>query len=194
MKTKCLVLLLLFLLGPAWAAPILDGGFESGAFGSGWTDLDGNASFGSTPHTGAQALGFPDLSGGGSVFTGSIQQNLTTVAGQFYTLSFFLDNTSGTDNNDLSVFFDGSPLMSGPMLLSAGYTQFSFTGLQATGPTTSLIFALGSGDGEVRLDDVDVQVEGAPEISAGLAGLPCALLLGLLLIVQSGRRQLKAKE
>src|SRR5580700_5084454 len=74
---------------PAWANLITDPGFESCTASStappGWTASDANVSCGGNPHTGNWDA---DLNGNG----GTLSQTITTIAGDNYDFSFWLED------------------------------------------------------------------------------------------------------
>ena len=116
-------------------------------------------------HTGNQ-MAFLDWDG----TTDTISQTLTTVAGDTYTISYFV---AGTHMNSLTVMFGGTTLFSG-FAPSAGvdsseYMEYTFT-TTATSNSTALAFSstrgLGDAGGEVLLDDVSVTDSSVPEPSS----------------------------
>jgi hypothetical protein len=156
-----MLLLLLGLARPASAASIvLNGGFELGDF-SFWTlggDVSSNLVFGGSAHGGTYvaALG-PDL-------TGTMSQDLATVAGTPYALTFWLRNTA-TGNNAFRVLADGNEL---GLLTNAGmsaYALYTFT-FTAAASTTPLTFEFLNADGFWFLDDIVVEED--------IAGFPPA--------------------
>jgi VCBS repeat-containing protein len=133
---------------------VKNGGFESGNFNN-WS-LTGKADhtsvnlslFGSHGGFYNAALG-PD---GGD---GHLTQNVTTVAGQHYTLDFWLSNSGGSPN-DFSVSWNGTPLS--PQLVNEGtqsYTEYKFD-VVGTGGSTALQFNFRQDPSFWHLDDVSV--------------------------------------
>lgn len=145
---------------------VVNGGFETGTF-SGWTLVDpsGLSNVGNDPmfaHSGTYHanLGtnpFPVL----PQSTGSLSQNISTTAGTQYNLSFWLANdiTAGLSPfNSFEVFWNGASIFSATNLPPIPYTQFTFTFLAATGPSTPLEFRYEHDNDFFRLDDVVVNV------------------------------------
>jgi T1SS-143 domain-containing protein len=148
---------------------IANGGFETGSNNNGatfpgWTitgDTQGTVSAGN-PHTGGGSA----VLGINSAFAGDtiLSQTVNTVAGQHYTLDFWLMSSDGT-TNDFSVSWNGTVLDSYLNVPGSyrsnpfGYTyiEHSYSVVGTGGPTT-LSFAAGypSGSGWY-LDDVSVQ-------------------------------------
>ena len=77
-----------------------------------------------------------------SRFRASLSQSLTTVAGNFYTLSFYLANdfTAGLGpSTAFEVFWNGVSVLTLPANAPPfAYTNFTITGLVATGGATTL--------------------------------------------------------
>ena len=75
-------------------------------------------------------------------------QSLTTVAGNFYTLSFYLANdfTAGLGpSTAFEVFWNGVSVLTLPANAPPfAYTNFTITGLVATGSASTLLFAVSS--------------------------------------------------
>jgi len=137
---------------PAFANLVSNPGFETGDF-TDWTQ------FGNTGFTGVDTFS-ARFGTFGAFFgpvgsDGGISQNLTTVAGQHYTLSFWLENDGGTPN-DVSILWNGATIASGVDLGGFGYTRFSFSGLVATSGSTQLAFSFRQDPAYYRLDNVSV--------------------------------------
>src|ERR1700730_4056355 len=112
-------------------------GFETGTFAS-WTQT-GNTGFtgvfSSPRNSGSFGAEFGPV---GSL--GGIQQNIVTVPGGLYTMSFFLENDSGGTPNEFRAFVNGVLVSTGTNLAAFSFTQFTFSGLLATGSSTQIQF------------------------------------------------------
>ena len=176
----------LALVGSAWsgvaqAAPVINGGFETGNF-AGWTQF-GNT--GSTAvgiaaqyvHSGTYGSAFGAVGSPGGIF-----QTLSTTAGASYLVSFWLSIDSGTPNS-MTFNWDGGAdelsIVNGP---GQGMTQYSYL-LTASSAATDLRFNIQHNPAYYGLDDVSVTevVSAVPEPgSLPLAGLALGgLALGL---------------
>lgn len=134
---------------PSAPNAIVDGGFEGGDAGA-WTgDF---ISFGSGfAHTGALAA---------LVFVpGSLHQTLQTVAGQDYTLDFWVNEFGFTGS--LSVVWNGTPV--GDFTFGGGtvYQPYSID-LTGIGTAADLEFVFGGGPWSLLVDDVSMQATLAP--------------------------------
>jgi hypothetical protein len=152
---------LLLSMTPASANQIVNGGFENDF--SGWL-LSGNSQYvgvgGGVVHSGQNAAYF-----GAVGSTASISQTLNTVAGQTYTISFWLQN-SGAGTNAFDVFFGGGPAqISYTDAYAMPWTQLSFS-VVATSSLTDLVFSFRHDPSFYYLDDISVENIGAPPPSA----------------------------
>jgi hypothetical protein len=155
---------------PAKANLITNGGFETGDF-TGWTP-SGNVAVtgtfeGNPPHSGNFQAQFT---------TGSITQELATMATQSYTISFWLASPSGVGGDSFAVNWGGSTIFtqpSGPLI----YTEFTFTETASSTSTALQFQGIGSGNTNWLLDDVSVNRVGAvPDGGSTVSLLGCALL------------------
>ena len=115
---------------------------------------------------------------------GSLSQALNTVAGQSYSLSFWLANdvTVGLPaGNSFSVFFNGVQVFTLANQAAFDYTQFELSNLVATGAVTQLEFVYNNNSDFWRLDDINVSAQGVPEAFSTIwLALPAFGALGLL--------------
>ena len=115
----------------------------------------------------------------------TLSQTVTTVAGESYTLSYYLSARPGTGTNTISVGFTGAPTktVSVPDTGSVNFTNFTET-FVATGPKSTLSFTpIGPfkdpGQGDL-LDNVSLSGAGATAGGGGSAvPLPPAAWSGL---------------
>ena len=169
---------------------VVNGGFETGNF-NGWTNNSSyNIVFGGPHHVGGYAGGVGPHSGDyyaalgtvGSLVT--LSQTLNTVAGQTYTLSYFMANDGNTPN-EFKVQWNGSTLFDQTNIANQGYTGYSFQ-VTATGATSTLAFLERNDPGYLSLDDVAVLGQASVQASgqgAGNAPEPSSVvLLGLGMI------------
>jgi hypothetical protein len=145
---------------PGFANLVTNPGFETGDF-TGWTQFDdtGFSGVDGNPHAGTFAAFFGPVGDTGGIF-----QSLATAPGAMYTLSFWLSNDGGPGNS-FSASWNGV-VIPGSILTDAGafgYTQFTFTGLLATGAATDLRFTFRNDPSFWFLDDVDVEAQATPE-------------------------------
>lgn len=128
------------------------------------------------PHSGSDQTFVADLVSNAT----TLSQSLTTVAGDEYTVSFFLaQDTAPTSSygNELSVSFDGNVLASLSDIGVEGYTRYSFTGVTSD-KSTDLSLTLGNGLGEFLLDDATVVYSPEPSTwTMLLSGAALAFLL-----------------
>ncbi len=122
----------MLLAAPAYAAPVVNGGFESGDF-TGWT-LSGNTGFGTgVCLDGSIFLGSLCSANSGSYAavsgpypaSGFISQVLATTASTSYDLTFYLrnDNLGGASSNLFNVHWNGGVVHSLVNVPQQGYAQ-----------------------------------------------------------------------
>ena len=166
-----------FSLLPASAQNLVTNpGFETGSL-MGYT-FSGSVVLALGPHTGTYAAGFT-----GQTPPSLLSQNIATVAGDTYNVSFFLWNraniSSAAATNEFQASFAG---FQGVDLINAAafdYKQFSFTAT-ASGPTSTLQFAVPK-SGSFWLDDLSVTDAGPAAVpeAASVVSLGVLLALGL---------------
>jgi hypothetical protein len=172
---------------------VTNGGFEAGDF-TGWTvsgNTDANATGGfnnigvnmSSAHSGTYGAFFGPV---GSL--AYLSQNLSTVAGMTYDISFFLLNEDsggerispirggGPVDQVFQVFWNGALIFSIPPNSSPStYSQFNFSGLVATGTSTELKFGFRNDPSFWDIDDIIAGRSGVPEtLSTIWLALPVA--------------------
>jgi hypothetical protein len=181
-KIFCIAALLCAGACSANANIIVNPGFETGNF-AGWTVNDSSGFTGVGNDSAFAHSGDHYAFLGATPNTGSLSQSLLTTSGSLYSLSFWLANDITTGPNlgpfsSFEVLWNGAPIFILPNSSPAfDYTQFSFTGLVATGASTTLEFVYRHDNDFFRLDDVAVNV---PESFSTLwLALPFAAL-GLL--------------
>ncbi len=189
------VFLSLAVLMPASAMPVLsDGDFESGVTvpggNGGWDTLLGFPTIGpNTAQSGFNAASFNEFGGPGPE---SIFQNLMTQTGQSYNLSFFVETSMATSVSPSSFSWDGGAPTAIALTPSAGYTQFTFNNLIASGTSTPLAFSFAS-NGPVLLDNVSVNSSSVPELDPSSAATPIALCACAFLLVGDRRQSSKTQ-
>lgn len=158
----------------ASATPITNivnnGGFETGNF-NGWTQ-GGNTDFTGVDNFSAHSGNFgafmgPTSDGKGGGGPGTLSQNLTTVIGASYELSFFMYGENGSESLDggfgsveFQAFWNGAMIFdtTNP---PTSYQQFSFLNLTATATSTELKFVFENDPSFFHLDDVVAGLSGS---------------------------------
>jgi hypothetical protein len=144
---------------------VLNGGFETGNYAPQWTLAPGGpfdsvcqagATIGAATcvvHSGQYAMSF-GLNGG----TDSLSQNIPTVAGKSYVLSFFLANANPLDQNvtTFQVFWDGVSVYSLPSPQPTFPYRQVILNVTATTASTPLVFVAQQDPSQWFLDDVSL--------------------------------------
>ncbi len=149
-------------------AQVVNGGFETGDF-TGWTVNDTTGPLG-TGFTNVNS--FPDtiISHSGNYHAnlgaeggfGTLSQNVATVAGDNYQLTFWMANDSSALTEEFNAFWNGNEILNLVQQPIQNYTQYSFT-VSATSSSTPLEFQYRNDDDFFRLDDVSATVVSVPE-------------------------------
>jgi hypothetical protein len=148
---------------------VQNGGFELGAFGP-WIQSGDNTYSDVTPTTliNSTTLVSPNsgtymaILGTSGLGLGFMQQDLATVPGQLYMLSFWYNSTDGSTPNNLQAVWGGvqqANILNAPM----SWTNFRKV-VQASSTTTTLLFAYQDDPSWIALDDVSVQAIPPPAI------------------------------
>jgi hypothetical protein len=138
---------------------IQNGGFETGSFA--YWNLSGN--FGSSYTVSVpRSYSIYSHSGYFSGFLGVnpsfgyLSQTVTTIPGQSYLLSFFIDSSSGIGSiNEFGVSWNGFSIFDQQDFTTAGWTQLQFI-VQATSGSTELEFSFDNATNYFWLDDVSL--------------------------------------
>jgi hypothetical protein len=171
-----------FLAGAAHANLISNPGFETGDL-TGWT-ADGWDVTEFLPHSGGWSA-FTVCVGSqctdpASPFAAFLYQDVTTVAGSAYSLSFWFNTGDfATEGSELLVLWDGVQVADFLNVDTSTVYQFAMVpNLTATGPTTRLQFFGRQDPSVLLLDDVDMEQVAAsvPEPEA-IVLIPLGLLL-----------------
>lgn len=158
-------------LGLSQGNPVLNGGFETGTYAPQWTLTPGGPfdfvckageTIGATTcivHKGLYAMSF-GLDGA----TDSLSQNVATVAGQNYILSFFLANNNPLDQNTTTfqVFWDGALVYSLPSPQPTFPYHQVLINVTASTNSTPLTFVAEQDPSQWFLDDVSLTIPAPP--------------------------------
>jgi hypothetical protein len=164
---------------------VTNGGFETGNF-VGWTQ-NGNTGFTSVSttaaHSGTYGAYFAPV---GSL--GFISQNLVTVPGATYALSFFLNDAFPSAPANFIATFGGTTVFSFTGT-NSGFQMYSFN-LVATSALTTLQFGFRHDRPSWYFDDVSVQFVSGPSVPE--SGSTLAILSIALVGIEGVRRKLAA--
>jgi hypothetical protein len=157
---------------PAKANLITNPGFETGDF-TGWTTGGGSVmgSFnGVSPHSGS----FQAVFSGPSVV---LSQTLATMAGQSYTVDFWMAAVNVDPGGGMfGVFWGGSNVFAHAFAVgNTPYTEFTFN-VTASSASTNLAFSIAPDSSSIFLDDVSVTPAGVPDAGSTLPLLGFASL------------------
>ena len=170
---------------------LLDGGFESGTF-DGWTvpaQQDPLFFVSGHAHSGHYAAWFGSI---GPV-DDTMSQTLATEPGQEYVIDFWLAHGRKDVQNDFSVLWNRSPIMSLVGANAFGYTHHGFV-VTALQTSSTITFAGREVLDFFYLDDVRIvaSVNGANPVRVATVPEPASLLLlgsGLATAVRARRRR-----
>jgi T1SS-143 domain-containing protein len=145
---------------------VVNGSFEQGAAvvggtfenddPTGWTFNTIGLNGANVPHTGIWDLQVTTFNTGLSG-DASAYQNIPTVAGQHYTLDFWLETYNGNTPNDFNVLWNGAPVVALQNLGQQGYTEYAVDVVGGPGATSQLTFAGHNDEGFFQVDDVSVK-------------------------------------
>lgn len=164
---------------------VTNGNFETGTF-AGWAK-SGNPSLSDVIANTVTSNHTFVWRSGATGSQASISQNLATVAGGLYNLSFDL-YSSGSSNVSFDAYFNGTKVYSLVNQVLSPWTHFSFDNLVATGPVTELKFSSRNDPSFTRLDNVSVTAL-APPVPEPETYAMLAMGLGLIGFAARRRQQ-----
>jgi hypothetical protein len=135
-------------------ANLQNGGFETGDF-TGWTQSGNTEDTSVTASSGYVHSGNYGAELGPPYSLGYLTQNLATVPGQVYVLSFWLSNPSGDTPNQFQAQWNGTTVFSQSNLTGTSWTNLQFL-VTATAAATTLQFGFEDNPAYFALDDVSV--------------------------------------
>ena len=179
-----------FAARPAQAQNLVSNpGFETGTFAD-WTTTQtstgSEVEIGSGGgHSGAYAALFTGTGGSDATLT----QNISTIVGDNYSVSFWLDNTEFSAGDEFHADFGGQTLLELQEVPQLDYTQYTYTAT-ATSASTALTFAGRTPPGYFILDDISVTDLGSPVPEASsILSFGLLLTLGLGGVVVAARKK-----
>jgi hypothetical protein len=155
---------------------LVNGGFETGDF-TGWTLSSGVTFAFVLPNSGPSPS--PYEAQLGTTGPASISQAINTIAGQTYSVSFWLANDDYSGSSYFKALWNGAPVTATPDLQNLvntafNYTEFTYTAI-GTGGLTTLAFNFQNDNSIYHLTDVDAAATPIPAavwlFGSGLMGL-----------------------
>ncbi|HEX4366858.1 MAG TPA: DUF642 domain-containing protein [Rhodopila sp.] len=142
----------------------------------GFTSFENNAG---DAHTGNWSITFGDTQ------NVTLSQDIATVPGTTYLVTFYLtDNNTGAGGKSFLATLDGQTVLSLTNSTATGY-QFYSANIVATSTQSTLSFTAENPPGQFNLDDVSVEVEGAPAPVPGTGIV--SVLAGVAMLVGTRR-------
>jgi hypothetical protein len=168
--------------------PLTNGGFEQGLLG--WTAHGSFRAdyplYGTYAHTGAHYA----ASSTAGCLCADLITYLNTTAGQSYDLSFWILG-GGTGHKEMMVQWGNQVVLDvADTSFANAYTQYSFSGLEATGAQTLLKFFSRNDPNSNGIDDISVTLHAStsPVPEGQTSGLMLAGLSALALVARRQRR------